>query len=59
VCVSPTPLRDGGILQTCPMDSQCSVEAEVDDRALEYEIYKVKAVRRTDASRSTKKIMCG
>jgi hypothetical protein len=41
--------------QTCPTDSQCSVEAEVDKTDLAYEIYKVMVVRRTDASRTAKK----
>ena len=49
-CVFITNSAEGRkILQTCPMDAQCSVEAEVDNTALAYEIYKVKSVRRTDA----------
>jgi hypothetical protein len=33
------------ILQTCPMGSQCSVEATVENTTVAYEIYKLPSVR--------------
>jgi TonB family protein len=47
-CIFITSSPEGRkILQVCPKDSQCSVEAEVNNSGDANEIYKVKTVRRT------------
>ena len=59
VCVFITNSAEGRrILQTCPMGSQCSVEATVENTTVAYEIYKLTSVRRTDAARSTGRRPC-
>jgi hypothetical protein len=54
VCIANSP-EGKRILQVCPMGSQCSIEAIVDDTIIALEIYKIMSVRRKDTTRTSKK----